>query len=59
MLVKIADWLHDNDKEITWFLLGTSVMTLFIDMGKNNYYGALFDVAIIGCLYFFRNRNYK
>ena len=59
MLVKIADWLYDNDKEITWFLLGTSVMTLFIDLGKHNYYGALFDLVVIGLLYFFRNRNYK
>ena len=59
MLAKIFDWFHDNDREITWFLLGTSVMSFFIDLSKQNYYGALFDVVVICLLYFFRNKDYK
>jgi hypothetical protein len=53
---KIRFWLHENDRQLTWFFIGLFVMCFFVDMGKQNYPGAVLDAFIVGINYILRPR---
>ena len=56
MLSKIKSWFSDNEMQLTWFSIGVFTMWFTVDIGHQNYLGALFDVLIIATNYIFRPR---
>lgn len=53
---KIRIWLYENDRQLTWFFIGLFVMCFFVDMNKQNYFGALMDAIIVAINYTLRPR---
>jgi hypothetical protein len=56
MWTKIRQWLYENDRQLTWFFIGLFSMCFIIDMGKQNYSGALMDAIIVAINYIYRPR---
>jgi hypothetical protein len=56
MWYNIRRWFSDNEMQLTWFLIGLFVMCFFVDMGKQNYPGALIDAVIVVINYILRPR---
>lgn len=53
---KFTQWYFRNHTNITWFLIGFLVMGGLVDIGRENYTGALISFAIAYVNYCFRNR---
>ena len=53
---KIRFWLYENDRQLTWFFIGLFVMCFFVDMNRQNYFGALMDAIIVAINYTLRPR---
>jgi hypothetical protein len=53
---KIRFWLYENDRQLTWFLIGLFVMCFVVDIENQNYPGAVMDAFIVGINYILRPR---
>ena len=53
---KIRIWLYENDRQLTWFIIGLFAMCFIVDIGKQNYIGALMDAIIVVINYIYRPR---
>ena len=52
----IRNWFKDNEMQLTWFFIGLFIMCFFVDMNKQNYFGALMDAIIVAINYTLRPR---
>jgi hypothetical protein len=53
---KICNWYNTNDMQITWFIIGSFLTWLFVDISFGNFLGALFDLIIVVVNYVYRPR---
>jgi hypothetical protein len=51
---KICNWYNDNDMQITWFIIGSFLTWLIVDISFGNLLGALFDLIIVAVNYVYR-----
>jgi hypothetical protein len=56
MFTKIRNWFWRNEVQLTWFIIGVFAMCFIMDIGKQNYFGALLDLIIIAINYIYRPR---
>lgn len=56
MWYNIRRWFANNELQLTWFIIGLFAMCFVVDIGKQNYTGALLDVIIIAINYIYRPR---
>ena len=56
MLSKISTWYSDNEMQLTWFFIGVFSTWAVVDVGNQNYLGALFDAIIVIVNYIYRPR---
>lgn len=56
MYTKIRNWFWDNEVQLTWFFIGLFVMCFVVDVGNQNYLGALLDLIIVTVNYIYRPR---
>jgi hypothetical protein len=54
MFDKIRAWFTMYEMEITWFVIGTFLTWLIVDIGRGNYTGALVDAIIVAVNYIYR-----
>ena len=55
---KFRQWYLRNYNEITWFLIGFLIMGALVDLGQQDYVGALLCLGIAFVNYLFvRNRT--
>ena len=53
---KIRTWFVDNEMQLTWFFIGVFSIWMVVDLGSQNYLGALFDAVIVIINYIYRPR---
>ena len=51
MLDKFRYWYLENATEITWFLIGVLTLSGLQDLAIGNYFGAIFNFALVGLNY--------
>ena len=51
---KICNWYHTNEIQVTWFIIGNFLAWLVVDLGNQNYIGALLDLIIVVVNYIYR-----
>jgi|694.fasta_scaffold17000_5 hypothetical protein len=56
MWTTIHRWFRTNEQPLTWFIIGVFAMCFIMDIGKQNYFGALLDLIIIAINYTYRPR---
>jgi hypothetical protein len=52
----IRNWFKDNEMQLTWFFIGVFGTYFVVDMGNQNYVGALLDAVIVVVNYITRPR---
>ena len=55
MWEKFKNWSNENNVQITWFLLGVTLMALFDNMAKHNWTEAAWNFFVLVLLYTTRN----
>jgi len=53
---KIRLWFDSNEMQLTWFFIGVFGTYFVVDMGNQNYTGALLDAVIVVVNYIYRPR---
>ena len=56
MWENIRRWFKLNELPLTWFIIGVFAMCFVVDIGKQNYIGALLDAVIVVINYIYRPR---
>lgn len=56
MWTNIRRWFSSNELQLTWFFIGLFAMSFIVDVGNQNYSGALLDAIIIAINYIYRPR---
>ena len=54
MLDKIRKWGHENDMQISWFIIGSFTAWFIVDLGNYNLVGAAVDAFVVAVNYAFR-----
>jgi len=52
----IRRWFASNEMQLTWFIIGVFSTWFIVDMGNQNYTGALWDAVIVAVNYIYRPR---
>lgn len=56
MFTKIRNWFLAHEMQVTWFIIGTFATWFLVDLGRQNYVGALVDAIIVIVNYIYRPR---
>ncbi len=51
---KFFDWCNENNIEITWFLIGVTLMAFLDSLTKQSYGMATWNFVVLALLYFTR-----
>lgn len=52
----MSNWFKENEMQLTWFIIGVFTMCFVVDIGHQNYTGALVDAIIVTINYIYRPR---
>lgn len=51
---KFFNWCNENNTEITWFLIGVTLMAFLDSLAKQSYGMAVWNFVVLALIYFTR-----